>query len=252
MLLTSMPPESVERCQQFLTEQLPASWWQRPHEEQRSNMRAYAQWQEASRTPSIVLTHDKFRAVSEVTCCMHYAPTVFRDLAGVMAWIGASIVSARTMVLASGAMITTLGIQDIEGKSFAQDTERLKPMAALIEKALVGGLDFAGELPRRRSVSRGRDVAVAPSVFIDNQVSATASVIEVNARDRLGLLYDILGALEACQLQVMTAHIATYGKKAVDVFYVKDAYGIKMIHHTKLEQVQRALLAACGEDGARA
>ena len=123
-------------------------------------------------------------------------------------------------------------------------------MAELIAKARAGTLDFANELPRRRVLTRGRDVAVAPSVFIDNQVSATASVIEVQARDRIGLLYDILGALNDCQLQVMTAHIATYGKKAVDVFYVKDAYGIKIIHTTKLAHVEHALLAACG-DGVR-
>jgi len=46
----------------------------------------------------------------------------------------------------------------------------------------------------------------------------------------------------------MTAHIATYGKKAVDVFYVKDAYGIKVIHRAKLEQLQQALLTACGKE----
>ena len=92
-------------------------------------------------------------------------------------------------------------------------------------------------------------MVVEPFAFIDNQVSTTASVIEVNARDRLGLLYDILGTLADNQLQVMTAHIATYGKKAVDVFYVKDAFGIKIIHRKKLAEVQQALLAACGAGG---
>jgi [protein-PII] uridylyltransferase len=152
-LLKDVPISMVAACEQFMDEQLPASWWHRPHEEQLSNIAAYAQWQEAPGKPALVVTHDKFRAVSEVTCCMHYSPTLFRDLAGVMAWIGASIVSARTMVLMSGAMITTLGIQDIEGNSFVEDVERLKPIAALIEKALAGQLDFADELPRRRSVS---------------------------------------------------------------------------------------------------
>jgi [protein-PII] uridylyltransferase len=159
-----------------------------------------------------------------------------------MAWIGASIVSARSMVLSSGVMVVNLGIQDVEGNSFAQEPQRLKPLAELIAKARKGQLDFTSELPKRRMLSRGREVVVEPSIFVDNQVSATASVIEVNARDRLGLLYDILGALAECQLQVMTAHIATYGKKAVDVFYVKDAYGIKVIHYTKLEQLQQTLM----------
>lgn len=246
-LLTDIAPAYHDAAQNFLAESLPASWWQRPHSEQKAMIEAFAAWQGAPHTPALVMTHDTYRAVTEITCCMAYSPTLFRDLAGVMAWIGASIVSARSMVLVRGVMLATFGLQNSEGNSFAQDTKRVKPMAELIAKACAGALDFATELPRRRIISRGRDVAVAPAVFIDNQVSETATVIEVNARDRIGLLYDILDALATCQLQVMTAHIATYGQKAVDVFYVKDAYGIKIIHATKLEQIQRTLLHACGE-----
>ncbi|MES2984466.1 MAG: [protein-PII] uridylyltransferase [Pseudomonadota bacterium] len=250
-LIKEVPPEMAQAAAHFMDAQLPQSWWYRPREEQVSSIRAYAMWREAPQKPALVITHDSYRAVSEITCCMAYTPELFRTLAGVMAWIGASIVSARTMVLAGGAAVATLGIQDIEGNSFVGEQERLATLGALIEKGVAGQLDFATELPKRRVLSRGRDVSVAPSVFIDNQVSAQASVIEVNARDRLGLLYDILGALAQCQLQVMTAHIATYGKKAVDVFYVKDAYGIKIIHYAKLAAVQRALLDACGsEEGA--
>ena len=251
-LLKEVPAQMQHAAQQFMDEHPPASWWYRPREEQVSAIAAYAQWQHEPQKPSLVITHDQFRAVTEITCCMEYSSNLFRVLAGVMAWIGASIVSARSMVLTSGAMIANLGIQDIEEKSFEGDQERLKPIASLIEKALAGQLDFATELPRRRVLSRGREVVVEPSVFIDNQVSATASVIEVNARDRLGLLYDILGALAECHVQVMTAHIATYGKKAVDVFYVKDAYGIKVIHRNKLAELQRVLLMACGGDGVSA
>jgi [protein-PII] uridylyltransferase len=148
-------------------------------------------------------------------------------------------------VLQGGAMIATFAIQDQEGKNFEADAKRLKPLAELLDDAKHGRLDFAKELPLRRVLLAGREVAIEPGVFIDNHVSSAASVIEVNARDRMGLLYDILGAMMECQLQVMTAHIATFGRKAVDVFYVKDAFGIKIIHPKKLAQVQHALLTAC-------
>lgn len=249
MLLAPMPPTQKNIAQKFMDEQLPSSWWVRPREEQLACINAYALWQENPGEVALVVTHDSFRGVSEITCCIEYTPTLFRNLAGVMAWIGASIVSARSMVLPSGVMIANIGIQDVEGNSFENEPKRLKPLSDLIKKAKAGQLDFAAELPKRRMLSQGREVAVEPLVFIDNQVSATASVVEVNARDRLGLLYDILGALARCQLQVVTAHIATYGKKAVDVFYVKDAFGIKVIHWSKLEQVQQALLAVCADEG---
>lgn len=244
-LLMEVPNSIAATTHNFMAQALPPNWWHRPREEQISSITAYEQWREIPDKPALVITHDAFRAVTEITCCARYSPDMFRILAGVMAWIGGSIVSARSMVCADGAMIATLGIQDVTGNSFAAEHARLKPIARLIEKAMCGQLDFADELPRRLVISLGREVTVAPSVFIDNSVSVAASVIEVNARDRFGLLYDILGALAECNLQVITAHIATYGKKAVDVFYVKDAYGIKVIHRTKLEQVRQTLLAAC-------
>ena len=84
----------------------------------------------------------------------------------------------------------------------------------MLQKAQAGQLDFAAELPQRRVFSAGPDVAIEPAVYVDNEVSGQATVIEVNARDRLGLLYDILGGLEAGGLQLVSAQLATYGKKS--------------------------------------
>ncbi len=243
-LRDDVPRALRKTAEEFMEQRLPTSWWYRPRAEQIANIQAYAVWKKTPAVPAVVITHDSFRAVSEITCCLTHQPGLFRTLAGVMAWIGASIVSARIMVLEGGAAVATLGIQDIQGNSFAGERERLTALAGLIEKGLAGGLAFATELPRRRALSTGRAVTIEPSIFFDNQGSAEATVVEINARDRLGLLYDILGALEACQLQVVTAHIATYGQKAVDVFYVKNAYGMKITHPTKLASVQHALLVA--------
>ncbi len=197
-------------------------------------------WRLAPEKPAILVRHDTFRAVTELTCCIEYQPQLFRVLAGVMAWIGASIVSARIMVMEDGIAVASIGIQDVNGNAFNEE-ERLKTLPKLLKEGMAGKLDFGGELPRRRLLPRGREVAIHPAVFVDNQVSAQSSVIEVNAKDRLGLLYDILGALDACQLTVMTAHIATYGQKAIDVFYVKDAYGLKVTHPAKLAEIQKTL-----------
>ena len=206
---------------------------------------AYAAWLVNPDGVGLHILHDEFRAVTEISFCLTSRPNLFRLLSGVMAWMGASIVSARIRVLPDGAAIAVLGIQNTQEESFAAEEKRLKQLPRLIAQALKGELDFAGELPKRRRVlPAARQVEVEPGVYIDNTVSAQATVIEVNARDRLGLLYDILGALEACQLQVMTAHIATYGQKAIDVFYVKDAYGIKLDHPAKLMQTQRSLMEA--------
>lgn len=245
MELAKAVPEAWRTSAEVLLQQrLPANWWQRPRGEHMASIEAYARWHTAPPAPVVVVTHDAFRDISEVTCCLSYQPHLFRTLSGVMAWIGASIVSARIMVLADGVALATLGIQNLQGHSFAEEHKRLASLGGLIEQGLAGALAFADELPRRRVVSVRREVAIEPSVFFDNHGSTEATVIEITARDRLGLLYDMLGAFEACQLQVTTAHIATYGQKAVDVFYVKDAYGMKLHHPRKREMVQQALFAA--------
>jgi [protein-PII] uridylyltransferase len=204
----------------------------------------HAQWESNPHAPAIEISHDRFRAISEITCCTSYTPTVLRNLAGVLAYLGASIVTARIHIVGNAALMS-VGIQDIAGNSFEGEQQRLTKLPELLAKAEAGALDLVRELPKRRKLGRGRDVSVTPGVFIDNQASSDASVIEVNARDRLGLLYDILGGLQDCQLQLVSAQLATYGTKAVDVFYVKDAYGHKLVHTARLADVQRQLLAVC-------
>lgn len=204
---------------------------------------AYRAWQQHG-SVGLHVVHDESRSVTEVSCCVRYQRQLFRLLCGVMAWMSANIVSARVRLLPEGLALVILDIQNLKGASFAEEKRKLAQLPELIDAALAGALNFADELPQRRRIHAEPAVSIAPTVYMDNEVSARASVIEVNARDRLGLLYDILSALEACGLQVMTAHIATYGAKAVDVFYVKDAFGLKVYHWNKLAQVQDTVLAA--------
>ncbi len=86
--------------------------------------------------------------------------------------------------------------------------------------------------------------AVAPRVLIANKASRTHTVIEVNGRDRPGLLYDVTRALIDLGLQISSAMVFTYGERAVDVFYVKDVFGFQVTHEGKLERVRQALTAA--------
>ena len=83
-----------------------------------------------------------------------------------------------------------------------------------------------------------------PRVVIDNHASNTFTVLEVNGRDRPGLLHDVTAAISEQALQIASAHVTTYGVRAVDVFYVKDVFGLKVENERKLTQLREALLAA--------
>jgi [protein-PII] uridylyltransferase len=66
----------------------------------------------------------------------------------------------------------------------------------------------------------------------------------VNGRDRPGLLHDVTAAMSQQGIQITSAHVTTYGVRAVDVFYVKDVFGLKIENERKLHQLREALLAA--------
>jgi [protein-PII] uridylyltransferase len=87
-----------------------------------------------------------------------------------------------------------------------------------------------------------RAIHVPPRVVIDNRASNTHTVIEVNGRDRPGLLHDVTNAISNQGMQIASAHITTYGVRAVDVFYVKDVFGLKVSNERKLAELREALL----------
>jgi [protein-PII] uridylyltransferase len=78
-------------------------------------------------------------------------------------------------------------------------------------------------------------------VIIDNQSSNRFTVIEINGLDRLGLLYDLTEALYKLNLNIASAHITTFGEKAIDVFYVTDLTGAKIENSTRHKQIEAVL-----------
>lgn len=191
--------------------------------------------------PRVRATMDAQRAITELSCVMPFQHDYLRVLAGVMAWVGASIVSAKT-TLRDGVVLATIGIQDMQMQAF-DEPARIAQLPELLMQAMRGELNFVRDLPRRgRVLSDEKRVRVMPEVYMDNTINPGATVLEVNAHDRTALLHDILAMLDAMKLQVVSAHIATFGQKAVDVFYVKDMYGMRIEHRSKQQQIREGLL----------
>ena len=109
---------------------------------------------------------------------------------------------------------------------------------------LTGDLKPHIELERPAALaSRTSVFTVPPRVLIDNQASASHTVIEVNGRDRTGLLWELTRELTRLSLQVSSAKISTYGEKVVDVFYVRNLFGHKVEHPQKLAEIRSTLEA---------
>ena len=186
------------------------------------------------------------RSVTEVTVyCADHAG-LFSKISGALAVAGASIVDARIHTMTNGMALDTFWIQDAAGGTF-DAPHRLARLSALIEQALSGRLRLNTEIRKMSKMVLGRRmqaIHAPPRVVIDNHASNTYTVVEVNGRDRPGLLHDVTAAISEAGVQISSAHVTTYGVRAVDVFYVKDVFGLKIENERKLAQLREVLLKA--------
>jgi [protein-PII] uridylyltransferase len=186
------------------------------------------------------------RAVTEVTVYAADHAGLFSRIAGALAVAGASIVDARIHTMTNGMALDTFWIQDAAGGVFDQP-HRIARLSVLIEQSLSGRLRLAAEIRKASKALIGRRmraIHVPPRVMIDNHASNNFTVLEVNGRDRPGLLHDVTAAISEQGLQIASAHVTTYGVRAVDVFYVKDIFGLKVDNERRLQQLREALLDA--------
>ena len=192
---------------------------------------------------------DRGRAITEVTIYASDHHGLFSRLAGALAACGADIVDARIFTMTNGMALDVFTVQDAAGGGAFESGDKLARLSVMIEKVLSGQLKPLHELAQRKAphASRTRVFHVPPRVLIDNNASTTHTVIEVNGRDRPGLLYDLTRALSNLTLQISSAKISTYGEKAIDVFYVKDVFGLKVSHDSKLAQIRERLLSALAD-----
>jgi [protein-PII] uridylyltransferase len=181
------------------------------------------------------------RGVTEVTLYTADHAGLFSRIAGALAVNGCNIVDAKIMTMANGMALDTFWVQDQNGEPVDRP-DKLARLSVAFENVLTGDLKPHREFARPPAIqSRTSVFTVPPRVLIDNQASYSHTVIEVNGRDRPGLLHELTRELTGLKLQVSSAKISTYGEKVVDVFYVKNLFGHKVEQEDRLGEIRAAL-----------
>ncbi len=165
---------------------------------------------------------------------------LFADLAGAMATLGANIVGARVYTSAAGGALDVFNIQDSFGAPYGEADHR-GPDRLLIALEEAGRGEGEDGVPPQAMLGRAAAFAVARHVVVDNDASDLSTVVEVSGRDRPGLLQAVAGTLAAAGLSVQSAHIESFGERAVDVFYVVDADGLKLSNPVDVAALKRDL-----------
>ena len=132
-------------------------------------------------------------------------------------------------------------------RAFDYDEDELRRasrIAFAIEQALAGDIELKDIVAARSGQpgARQKTFPLPPEVTIDNSLSTRMTVVEVSGLDRPGLLFDLTAALSRLDLNIGSAHIATFGEKAADVFYVTDLNGDKIIAPAQHEVIRQTLL----------
>jgi [protein-PII] uridylyltransferase len=185
---------------------------------------------------------DQFTAITEITVLAPDHPRLLALLTGACAAAGANIASAQIFTTTDGVALDTLLIQR-EFEAEPDERRRAERIVELIGKAVKGDIRIRQAVAENtRPKRRLQPFTVEPRVIIDNESSNRLTVIEVNGLDRIGLLYDLTEALWRLNLNIGSAHIATFGERAVDVFYVTDLTGAKITTQTRRQAVRERLL----------
>jgi [protein-PII] uridylyltransferase len=182
---------------------------------------------------------------SRVTVAAPDRPGLLWQAAGVLALHRLVVRTARAIVPGSGTEGASAVIEFTAVPEYGAPPDPAA-LEADLRRALADRLDVAARLERRAAAMRvRRGVPVPPPrVTIVGDASETATVVEVRAHDRPGLLWRIGQALGGCGLQVRAAQVDTLGADAVDVFYVVDEKGEPIDDAALLSRIREHVLDA--------
>ena len=243
---------SAEVFDAYAARHYPAYWLKVDAERQVADARFIRAAEAAGRGVDTHVETDAFRGVTQLTVYCPDHPRLLAILTGACAAAGGNIVDAQIFTTADGHALDTIFVS----RAFERDDDELRRaerVASAIARALKGEVRIADLVEgRREPKGRPRTFQVPPGVAIDNALSARETVLEVTGLDRPGLLYDLTTALSRLNLNIASAHVATFGEKAVDVFYVTDLTGSKIVQPSRQAAVRRGVLEVFDGDASPA
>jgi [protein-PII] uridylyltransferase len=238
--LRDWPKEEVER---FIGTHYDDYWLKTDTRKQTDHARLMRRAHEKGDKLATDFVTDAFTAITELTVLAPNHPRLLSLFAGCCAAAGANIIGAHISTTRDGLALDTFLLQR-EFPEEVDERRRINRITQTIDEVLQGKVRLAALMSKRKPPERRISAFnVEPQVVINNLLSDEFTVIEATGRDRPGLLYDLTSALSDLSLDITSAHITTYGEKAVDVFYVTDLTGKKIVS----EQRQQAIRTRISE-----
>ncbi len=185
-----------------------------------------------------------FEGVTEITVLAPDHPRLLSVIAGACSIAGSNIVDAQIFTTTDGKALDTISLSR-EFDTEEDELRRAKKIGDLIEQALAGGIRLPETIAHKaQKRSRLKAFSLETNIVVDNQGSNRFTVVEASGLDRPGLLYDLTRALSDLNLNIASAHVTTFGERAVDVFYVTDLTHQKIVNPARETAIRRRLRLA--------
>jgi [protein-PII] uridylyltransferase len=236
-----------EEVDAYLARQYPAYWLKVDLAHKVSHANFLKSAQAAGKAVATGVGFDTARGVTELTVLAPDHPRLLSVIAGACSAAGANIVDAQIFTTTDGLALDTISISR-EFEHNEDEARRAVRIADSIERALRGELRLPDVMAKRTArKARLKAFAIEPEVMLNNQWSNRYTVVEVTGLDRPGLLYELTATLSKLNLNIASAHVATFGERVVDVFYVTDLMGAQITAPSRQAAIKRALLPLFAE-----
>jgi [protein-PII] uridylyltransferase len=170
-------------------------------------------------------------------------PFLFASIAGALSSFGMNLLKAEAFANARGEVVDGFVFADPD-RTLELNPQEVDRLRVALERVILGRIDVRELLSRRpQAVPPTRRSRIKPSVTFDSHTSSTATLVEVVAEDRPGLLYDLSSALSSAGCNIEVVLIDTEAHRALDVFYVT-AEGVKLTSEL-CETLREQIAAAC-------
>ena len=185
--------------------------------------------------------HDPEKGYTELTVCAYDAYGMLSRASGTLAAKNLNILRAQAYTTKSGVMIDTFQITDPDGNIYTYE-DAWESVKSELRAALTS--EYRPAEPGVYIAEKTVLATQAPSVEFDNDSSDSFTIIDINARDKVGLLYRMTRTLFELNLDIASAKIVTEGTRVLDSFYVTDLLKKKILDSERTLKIREALLKA--------
>lgn len=246
----AMQEWSADELDRYTARHYPPYWLKVDLERKVADARFIAGVEQAGRQLATMARIDASRGVTELAILAPDHPRLLSNIAGACAVAGGNIVDAQIFTTTDGLALDTISITR-EFDREEDEERRAARIATGVERALRGEVRLPEVVARRKGKDRYSPFTVVPEITINNVWSDRHTVIEITGLDRPALLYDLTSKISRLNLNIASAHIATFGERAVDVFYVTDLTGAKVTSSQRGSAIRKSLRAVFAEAEAR-